>query len=42
MPSKKAYYNPDEDKGVIARSWWSYEVGGHIRILRVIKMQKED
>lgn len=25
MPSKKAYYNPDEDKGVIARSWWSYK-----------------
>ncbi|MDW3136299.1 site-specific DNA-methyltransferase [Vibrio sp. 1288] len=25
LPNKKSYYNPDEDKGVIARSWWSYK-----------------
>lgn len=25
MPTKKAYYDPNEDKGVIARSWWTYK-----------------
>jgi len=30
IPSKKVYFNPEEDKGVIARTWWPYkEVRGN-------------